>query len=316
MACFPALKVAALLPLAMPVRDLVGHYETRSSASQSHPQSAISAKRTGKQPQRNDTLPVDGLPPPSVSSASYTRIGYTYPPSELSSDLDTLYDATSDTHDTHDEPTKDIVDELDELPKSRSHKLASLMKTHGSAIDEDAFEMKKLLPRRDTQDTLKGILEAEPTLELDSEPSLPSHNPIPATTVFARNAAPLSFPELDAHLAAIPPPAFHTQASKDGKATMFPPLQLLAASKKTLEDLEDNNQIPSWYANRNKISGALASLALSITVGLSRYAVFSCCLNTDMQGSSALVSLYSLRGLIDMLQIFALILNTIGKWRR
>ena len=32
-----------------------------------------------------------------------------------------------------------------------------------------------------------------------------------------------------------------------------------------------------------------------------------------MQGASALVSFYSLRGLIDMLQIFALILNTIGK---
>ncbi|KIP11367.1 hypothetical protein PHLGIDRAFT_99506 [Phlebiopsis gigantea 11061_1 CR5-6] len=75
---------------------------------------------------------------------------------------------------------------------------------------------------------------------------------------------------------------------------MFMPFQVLTASGKTLDDLEKNAQIPPWWRNRNKIVGSLASLALSIT------------------GASALVSFYSLRGLIDMLQIFALILNTIA----
>ncbi|EKM61097.1 uncharacterized protein PHACADRAFT_82700 [Phanerochaete carnosa HHB-10118-sp] len=165
-----------------------------------------------------------------------------------------------------------------------------------------------LLSRTDTQGTLgestrEHVPESEAAFKLDSEPSLPSHNPIPATTVFARNAAPLSFPQLDAHLAAIPPSSFHSQASKDGKASMFPPLQLLAATKKTLEDLETNSQILPWYGNRNKIFGALTSLTLSIT------------------GASALVTFYSLHGLIDILQIFALIVNTIdhgnqtGTWR-
>lgn len=34
----------------------------------------------------------------------------------------------------------------------------------------------------------------------------------------------------------------------------------------------------------------------------------------SLQGSSALTSIYSLHGLIDMLQIFALILNTVGRF--
>ncbi|KAI0094840.1 hypothetical protein BDY19DRAFT_879427 [Irpex rosettiformis] len=75
---------------------------------------------------------------------------------------------------------------------------------------------------------------------------------------------------------------------------MFPPMHLLALSGKSLEDLEHNSQIRRWYQNRNTILGFLVSLVLSVT------------------GSSALTTFYSLHGLIDILQIFALILNTIA----
>ena len=48
---------------------------------------------------------------------------------------------------------------------------------------------------------------------------------------------------------------------------MFPPMQLFAATGRTLDDLEKNNLISRWWQGPNTVFGALASLALSITVG-------------------------------------------------
>ncbi|KAI0348576.1 hypothetical protein BDW22DRAFT_1319309 [Trametopsis cervina] len=129
-------------------------------------------------------------------------------------------------------------------------------------------------------------------------PSLTSHQPVAASVVFSRGAAALSFPELDRYLSNIPAPSFpiftKLYANKDRPPAMFPPMQFLAASGQSLEDLEHNAQIPHWWQNRNKIFGFLVSTALSVT------------------GSSALTTFYSLHGLIDVLQIFALILNTVA----
>ncbi|KAL4242145.1 hypothetical protein ABKN59_001961 [Abortiporus biennis] len=88
---------------------------------------------------------------------------------------------------------------------------------------------------------------------------------------------------------------------------MFPPMDRLEASGRSLEDLEVNAQIPSFWRNRNFIFSALVSGALGVT------------------GSSALAPFYSLHGLFDTIQIFALLLNTIAphggkdiadKWRK
>lgn len=102
-------------------------------------------------------------------------------------------------------------------------------------------------------------------------PESPSHEPVAASVIFSRGAAPLFFPELDRHLSGIAAPSFAAftaklDASRGNTPSMFPPMQLLAASGHTLEDLEHNSQIPQWWKNRNKISGFLVSALLSVTV--------------------------------------------------
>ncbi|KAI0695179.1 hypothetical protein BC835DRAFT_1273773 [Cytidiella melzeri] len=129
-------------------------------------------------------------------------------------------------------------------------------------------------------------------------PELTSHIPVAASLIFSRGAAPLSFPDLDKYLSSIPAPSFPTftklHVNQGKPPIMFPPMQLLASSGESLDDLEHNSRIPHWWQNRGKIFGALSGLALSIT------------------GSSVLTTFYSTHGLIDILQIFALILNTVA----
>lgn len=98
-----------------------------------------------------------------------------------------------------------------------------------------------------------------------------SHQPVSASVVFARGAAPLFFPELDRRLAGIAAPVFPTftkynHAGRSKLSTMFPPMQLLASSGRSLEDLEHNSQKTQWWKDRGKIFGFLVSLVLSVTV--------------------------------------------------
>lgn len=141
-----------------------------------------------------------------------------------------------------------------------------------------------------------------------------AHKPVAATVVFSRNAAPLYLPHLDEQLAVLPAPSFpkfsSISAINGRNDHMFPPLQHLAALGTTLDDLEHNAQLPHWWRSRNKIVGALVSLAVSVTVCT---VYFAHIYPDSPKGSSALTSFYSLHGLIDVLQIFALILNTVGK---
>jgi hypothetical protein len=132
------------------------------------------------------------------------------------------------------------------------------------------------------------------------------HVPVSAHTVFSRNAAPLSLPELDEYISALPPPPF--SHSRDTKKTMFPPLDRLAATGRSIESLEANFKAKPIWRNCSSILHALVSLVLGLT------------------GSSALATFYSLQGLFNTVQIFALILTTIvprkghgvvwGDWRQ
>lgn len=132
-----------------------------------------------------------------------------------------------------------------------------------------------------------------------------THKPIPAKTVFARGAHPLYLPALDTYLNALPAPSFDfpmpTCDTAKGKSTkkskytrMFPPMDRLAATKKSIQDLETNSIIASAWKNRNSIFGALVSAALGIA------------------GSSAVAAFYSLQGILDTMQVFALLLSTIS----
>ncbi|KAI0274852.1 hypothetical protein BC834DRAFT_814779 [Gloeopeniophorella convolvens] len=74
---------------------------------------------------------------------------------------------------------------------------------------------------------------------------------------------------------------------------MFVPLNHLAATRRSIESLETNYQVKPAWRNRDSILGSLVSIALGVT------------------GSSALATFYSLQGLFNTVQIFALILTTI-----
>ncbi|KAI0052847.1 hypothetical protein FA95DRAFT_1579834 [Auriscalpium vulgare] len=74
---------------------------------------------------------------------------------------------------------------------------------------------------------------------------------------------------------------------------MFTPMDRLAASGMTVESLEANSQKTPAWRNRNSIFSTLVNIALGIT------------------GSSALATFYSLQGLFNTIQMFALVLTTI-----
>ncbi|KAF8641214.1 hypothetical protein AX17_000848 [Amanita inopinata Kibby_2008] len=135
---------------------------------------------------------------------------------------------------------------------------------------------------------IQSVLRGDATTGVRCKP----HVPVPATVVFDRGAAPLYLPELDKHLAELPPPPFRHGGVKDS-AAMFPPMDKLARSGMTLADLEVNSKIAPVWRNRETILGATVNIMLGVL------------------GSSALASFYSLQGLFNTVQIFALLLSTI-----
>ncbi|KAH7104776.1 hypothetical protein BKA62DRAFT_693377 [Auriculariales sp. MPI-PUGE-AT-0066] len=133
------------------------------------------------------------------------------------------------------------------------------------------------------------------------------HSPVPAKTVFAKTAPSLYLPALDQHLAKLAPPAFadfptveppSKQKSKgkrksinSGEPAMFPPMATLAITGWTLDDLEHNAEIKQPWQDRNSIFGSLSNWVLGIT------------------GSSLASKHYSLQGIYDTIQVFALLLG-------
>lgn len=140
-------------------------------------------------------------------------------------------------------------------------------------------------------------------------PSL-SHKPVPAQTIFARNACPLSLPKLDECLALLPPPDFHGVV-RDSHEGMFLPMEKLAKVELSLDDLENNSSVAPFWRDRTLIFGRSLTYLLALLVCESSHINN---LHSDyIQGSSAIAPYYSLQGLINFVQIFALILSTIGK---
>jgi hypothetical protein len=119
----------------------------------------------------------------------------------------------------------------------------------------------------------------------------------------------LSLPKLDEYLSKLIPPSFAHATAKE--PTMFPPMDQLAKSGSTIEDLEYNLKIAPWYRNRNTLLGSAVNAVLGITVRRGTI-VTRLFLNSKQQGSSAVSTFYSLQGLSNTIQVFALILTTIG----
>jgi hypothetical protein len=138
------------------------------------------------------------------------------------------------------------------------------------------------------------------------------HAPISAPTVFSRYAAPLSLPQLDKYISSLPIPEFSlsSRTKADAKQKKFMPLDRLEITGRSLESLETNHQRkPAWRSSKSILSGVV-NFVLGVTVS-KPHLVATSLLNMS-QGSSALATFYSVKGLFNTVQIFALILTTIG----
>jgi len=140
--------------------------------------------------------------------------------------------------------------------------------THETDPFVDDIESHKLLERRH--------------LNLYNSPSIPSlssaatlvnhphtsrsHRPVPATTLFARDAKPLYLPKLDSYLSTIPKPKFAGDRSSSNHPRMFAPMDRLAASGRSLEDLETNSEIPPFWRDRKTLLGSAVGAVIGITV--------------------------------------------------
>jgi hypothetical protein len=95
------------------------------------------------------------------------------------------------------------------------------------------------------------------------QPRFRKHAPVPATVLFAHDAAPLHLPKLDKYLSSIPPPKFSRVVDQH---VPFPPMGNLAKLGMSLDDLEHNRkQVPAWR-NRSSILGSAVNIILGLMV--------------------------------------------------
>lgn len=91
------------------------------------------------------------------------------------------------------------------------------------------------------------------------------HSSVAAPVVFARDAASLYLPRLDETLATLPRSQLCELVSQDS-AGMFPPMNKLANSGLTLDDLEANSTPAPAWRNRKTILSAVMNFLLGILV--------------------------------------------------
>ncbi|KAJ3779177.1 hypothetical protein FB446DRAFT_782719 [Lentinula raphanica] len=267
---------------------------TREDATPSP--SSSSSRQRGSSPFAPSAL--HPTPPPAPYPARFIR----HPPRSTYHDTHLSLSSgppSSNTHtsttitNNHDLTTLDITDCI-----PRSDTSTADEGKENIDLGDDEMELQSLLQSpnqislRDSKSARFHSLSPKPSISSASTlVEHPSHNPVPATKVFARNAPPLYLPKLDAYLASLPRPPFLGEKTSS-KPRMFPPMERLAKSDKSLEDMEMNSQIPPFWRNRKTLLGSAVSLVLGLT------------------GSSAIATYYSLQGVVNTVQVFALILST------
>lgn len=164
------------------------------------------------------------------------------------------------------EAAKYESDEIPLLPTGRAalHYQGSYQQVDPFGGDqEDAFLARHSTPLQ------KEFIASSATLVQPVSPPT-SHTPVPITTVLARTAVPLSLPKLDGYIASLDPPTLPpvTPSGRHKKKDirMFPPMERLAATKKSLLDLETNTEDPPWWRDRSSIFSSLISMVLGIMV--------------------------------------------------
>lgn len=294
----------------MSVKDLVGLYDSPSARS-SGQQSRTSRPESSDRSQASTSRPTgprrSGQPAPAYArfiqhQTRQTSPRQTYEESEglpftPSNDFTTV---TNDSFDDEPNTEADVTDELPMKPiefssynsSIRDHLdlKSSLKRRQPSGQDDEdplEHEAQSLLTETDQKCTFddstvvasdsshKPLL--SPIPERRGGPVIAPHTPVPAVKVFSRKAAPLYLPALDNYLASLPPPNFSTfpydTSNKDRPPMMFPPMDRLAATGRTLADLETNSTIPPWYRNRNTLFGAITSRVLGTLVSWNEFAI-------------------------------------------
>uniref|UniRef100_A0A0W0F5N8 T6SS Phospholipase effector Tle1-like catalytic domain-containing protein n=1 Tax=Moniliophthora roreri TaxID=221103 RepID=A0A0W0F5N8_MONRR len=277
--------------LIMGVQDLVELFESAGSSKNSPTHAQPKRKSSGTSTQIPSPSPARfiSVRPPTLRNrkASYTGL-----PSEFDDIPTTL---TTNTPSFHDDTTVDITDSVSPhndgvLEDSRAH----LDVGDGDGLTnpfEDDSDTQKLLDHKHTYPPHSNS-ECSSSSTLAHNRHIGPHKPIPVAELFSRSAPPLHLPKLDAYLETLPKLQFnYPRHSTD--SPMFPPMDRLAASGYTLEELESNSRVASWWRDRKTLLGSAVNLVLGLT------------------GSSVLATFYSLQGISNTVQVFALILSTL-----
>lgn len=90
------------------------------------------------------------------------------------------------------------------------------------------------------------------------------HEPVPAPVIFARDALPLSLPNLDRYLSSLPAPVLGDGC--DDSSPMFPPLDQLQKTGRSLDDLETNTTVAPVWRNRSTILGGTLNTLIGLLV--------------------------------------------------
>lgn len=288
----------------MTVKDLAGLYESSPATSRRRfPRDALNSddyipKDSSATPA--DSLSMPALPPPSparfIQKFSYRKSSQENATTDVVADSDSLTNTTLNDNSKETDISVDITalttKETDTFLLTRSKTLfnSSSADEHRSLLVRDYH-----LPPESSTTSPAHKMASSSSLTLVNQRRLLNHSPVPATVVFSRHAAPLYLPKLDNYLASLSSPSFPSLNRAGIEPVMFPPMDKLVASGKSVEDLENNSKVTPAWRNRKSILGSAVNLMLGF------------------MGSSALSTFYSLQGLSNTVQVFALILSTIGE---
>lgn len=221
--------------------------------------------------------------PPAPSPARFIHHPPLRPSQYTNDDTTTLLASESTTlqaHSTAIDTTADVTDELNPGGKlhfregsggARVKKWLFSKDENGDSVrrSEEYHLLSNMSPVADEFDpqstgTVESFASSSTTVP---KPHAPGHSPVPVSRVFSRLAPPLSLPRLDKYLSSFKPPSFATDAAGKGKnVAMFEPMDRLAATGRSLQDLESSSKIYSAWENRNSITSIMSSIVLGVTV--------------------------------------------------
>jgi hypothetical protein len=154
---------------------------------------------------------------------------------------------------------------------------------HADHLDIDLNEnsTERFLRRRQPSDENKPDLIPEGTSNDDTaprstalQPTPPYYPPVSASTVFSRNAPPLYLPNLNDYIASFPAPHLSALINRSPSGmNMFPPMNLLENSGKTIERLERNEALAPPWISRTTIFEGLANISLGLAVRIFSHSV-------------------------------------------